>query len=72
MHQVITDKRANPYQSATVSATMTDGFHARFVPHANGGFVTAVTQGWGIVKTVVKTNRVFQLSPGALGIRSGE
>ena len=41
MYQAVTDRLVNCLQSHTVSATMTDGFQARFVPHNNGGFAVA-------------------------------
>lgn len=50
----------------------TTDVRVQFVNRSTGGFVAAVTPGWGVVKTVVKTNRVFQLSPAALGVRVGE
>ena len=72
MYQAVTDRLVNCLQSHTVSATMTDGFQARFVPHNNGGFMVAVTPGWGVIKTVAKMKRKPQLSPAALGIRGDE
>lgn len=51
---------------------MTDGFQARFAPHDTGGFMVAVTPGWGIIKTAKRINRKPQLSPAALGVRCEE